>query len=121
MSDDDKAQRHGWIILVAVILAMVGFTSCQNQPSAVRQINCTTGDSESCYYTDSNKPTPPSPQSVSFNGMTVPTVGVLPPSCAMYTACTFLGNVGVWAVWDTNPKGTSMLESTYGPPSSSSG
>ena len=84
-------------------------------------ITCPTSDSESCYYINSNKPIQPYSQSVFYQGQNVPTVGLLPSNCDQYEACAYLGNVGVWAVWETDPTGASKLEATYGPPTDSTG
>jgi hypothetical protein len=130
LSAAERGYRYGWLILVVVVLVIVVIIWLLTRSSpgpggtygAAHPIQCSTDDSESCYYVNSNKPVSPNPQSVSYNGMTVATVGLLPPNCSTYNACTYLGNVGVWQVWDTNPKGTSHLEATYGaPPSGSTG
>jgi hypothetical protein len=120
----DRSYRYGWLIIPVAILLFVGILWWLNRASpdpggtygAAHPIQRATDDSESCYYVNSNKPVAPNPQSVSYSGSTVPTVGQLPTQCLTYTACTYLGNVGVWQVWNTNPKGSGKLEATYGPP-----
>jgi hypothetical protein len=122
-SSDDRVFRRIASVVVVILLAIIAFFLWDNshQPSSsTNQVVCSAKDALSCYNEGTNKPVPPAPQSVTFNGTVVPTFGLLPSNCDAYTACTYLGNVGVWSVWDTNPKGPSHLEAVWGPPADGS-
>jgi hypothetical protein len=130
-----SSHRHSLVIVASVrhlnlrhVAGAVGVIGCALALSACggssagthstqRPIRCSTKDSRSCYYVNSGRLVPPNPQTVSYKGMAVPTVGILPPQCSTDTACTYVGNTGSWQVWNTNPKGSSHLEATYGAPS----
>jgi hypothetical protein len=75
------------------------------------------GDSLSCYYINSNRPVNRA-HSLTYDGQTVPVVGVLPYKC--YTrqgGCSVAGRVGPYGVWDLNPSGTFQLVAVYSPES----
>lgn len=125
MAKKDGGFRYRWIVIPVLLLAVVGsilWIRSVRQLSLApgpHDIYCATQDSESCYYLKSNKPVPPNPQSVTYDGAAIPTVGQLPFQCVnTFEACTYVANVGVWQVWNTDPKGITHLEATYGAPPS---
>ena len=117
----ERLYRYGWIIPAAVILSFAGviwwLRSSSPHPVATYPIHCSTGDSLSCYYVYSNRPVNGA-TSVTYDGQTVPVVGVLPYKC--YTrqgGCSVAGRVGPYGVWDLNPSGTFQLVAVYSPES----
>jgi hypothetical protein len=101
-------------IAVAVTFAFLGLMGCSGSHVSTALIRCPTGDSLSCYYVGTNRPVN-GDQSISFEGGTVPVVGVLSDSCSTYGACVVLGSVGAYQVWQTGGKGSSHLEAVYSP------
>jgi hypothetical protein len=115
----DRLYRHGWIIPAAVILLFAAATwwirSSSPPPAATPPTFCPTGDSLSCYYIHSNRPVN-HVHSLTYDGQSVPVVGVLPYKC--YTrqgGCSVAGRVGPYVVWDLNPTVTFQLVAVFSP------
>jgi hypothetical protein len=120
----DRLYRHGWVIYAAVILLFAALTwwlrSSSPPPDATSPTFCPTGDSLSCYYIYSNRPVN-RVHSLTYDGQTVPVVGVLPYKCfTRQGGCSVAGHVGPYVVWDLNPSVTFQLVAVYSPESAHS-
>lgn len=115
--------RYGWLVLIVIaLLIFVGLKVLSDHspgPTAAEQnpIQCSTGDSLSCYYVNSNRPVNGA-QSVNFDGQTVPVVGIEPTYCVQsLDNCPYEGYAGEYVVSDVRngPKQPSRLEAEWSP------
>jgi hypothetical protein len=122
--EKDSNSRFRFVFLATVAVAAIAFAlfSWLRQPSPSTADSGTTADPYAttcpskdpltCYYVSSNRPVH-GPQDVTFDGKSVPVVGMLPGGCADLGACKLLGQVGNYQVWKYGP---TRIEATYRPP-----
>ena len=117
----DRGYRYGWVIPAVTILLIAGITwsprSTSPHPVDTNPIRCSTGHPLSCYYIYSDRPVIGA-KSLTYDGQTVPVVGVLPYKCYAHVAgCSVAGRVGPYVVWDLNPSVNFQLAAIYSPAS----
>jgi len=107
------------MVMMGLALAAIGLGSCGEScscPAAIVSF-CprTTSGPMPCYYIRTNRPVK-GPQTVQYDGHTVPVVGWLPKGCSTNGSCTHLSNVGRYQVWRTHAHEITHVQAVYGSP-----